>query len=100
MEAAPSAKVRCSSKDRLPGHLGYVLPLTHDSPAVSSSTECLINEIIVSYNRLKLLNNISTKMSFKEKKKYCFLLTLNCSACATGNVSYSTSCQIHPEYFP
>lgn len=99
MEAAPSAEVRCSSKDRLPGHLGYVLPLTRGFPAVSSSTECLINEIIVSYNRLTLLNNISTKMSFKEKK-YCFLLTLNCSACAMGNVSYSTGCQIPPEYFP
>lgn len=60
---------------------GCVSPVTRGFPAVSSSEERLINEIIVSYIRLTLLNNISTTISFKEKKQYCFLLTLNCSVC-------------------
>lgn len=58
---------------------GCILP--RGFPAVSSSEERLINEIIVSYIRLTLLNNISTNISFKEKKQHCFLLTLNCSVC-------------------
>lgn len=43
---------------------GGMLPLTHGLPAASSSEEHLINEIIVSYIRLTLLNNLSTDISF------------------------------------
>lgn len=60
---------------------GCILLLTRGFPAVRSSEEHLINEIIVSYIRLTLLNNISTNISVKEKNQHCFLLTLNCSVC-------------------
>lgn len=60
---------------------GCIFLLTRGFPAVSISEARLINEIIVPYIRLTLLNNIYSNISLMEKKQHCFVLTLNSSVC-------------------